>query len=163
MSMPTVEEIKNTFKYDPHTGALTYKETGENATVKDKRTKNPKEKCYWMVTYQGRIYAAARVAHVLMNGEWPAGKTRYLDEDPLNIKWVNLEFITPRPITLDTAHGAGYRRALLRLTDSEPQTVAERLARLASQQDDPLNFLNKMAKSERVPPWVRGLAQELAK
>lgn len=111
----TSEEIKNEIRlryhYDPDTGYITFKErTPEhhkayeyfNNTYAGKiATKVRKENTGYVYSYLNFEYklvqyilSAARVAWLLMTGDWPKHTIDHIDRDSTNNKWDNLRDVT---------------------------------------------------------------------
>jgi hypothetical protein len=96
--LPSVQELRKQYRYDPATGNLDPIMEGAALTrVKDRR--------YGRDYYRARVYypcfdlwaymSALRVVWVLQTGKEPEGKIGTRDGDPLNLAWRNL---TPKRI-----------------------------------------------------------------
>jgi len=156
MSIPSVDEIKSKYEYDHVEGIIYYKDTKLNAMIIDR--KNSTVPSYWTVKIAGTMYTASRVAHLLMTGFWPTGRTRYIDGDSTNLKWNNLVFKEKeenKPVC------SNFERAL-HASEVTP-TVAGRIAKLASENKHPDEYLTKLSNSSKAPLWVRDIARELLK
>lgn len=111
----TSEEIKNEIKlryeYNPETGQILFKERSKeyHAAYKyfnktyagNAATKVFKQGDGYMYTklnfeYKGKCYnlSAARVAWLLMTGDWPKHTIDHIDRDSTNNKWDNLRDVT---------------------------------------------------------------------
>jgi len=95
----SVELVKEYLAYEPDTGVIYWvKSPAKNvyagevagcnkATRKDK---NGNLVSYGYIRIGGQNIPSARVAWVLLNGEWPNGRVKFNDGNPLNLKADNL-------------------------------------------------------------------------
>jgi len=95
----SVEMVKEFLSYEPNTGNIYWAKSparnvyaGEiagcnKATRKDK---NGNEVSYGYIRFGGQNIPSARIAWVLLNGEWPSGRVKFNDNNPLNLKADNL-------------------------------------------------------------------------
>jgi len=84
-TMPSAEELRKVFQYDPETGFITYVKNGKFAPsvrIRDfKRT----------VRFNGQTLLASRVAYVLHTGEvLGTHNVEQIDGNPANLRWDNL-------------------------------------------------------------------------
>lgn len=100
----TQEALKQFFKYDPETGALTKKKFVGNQVIDfevgfiDKASRS--EIRYRAVEFLGRKFRVHRLAWFYMTGEWPA-YIDHIDGDGLNNKWENLRDVVKRENALN--------------------------------------------------------------
>lgn len=95
----SVELVKEYLAYEPETGSVYWiKSPSKNvyageiagcnkATRKDK---NGNLVSYGYIRFGGQNIPSARIAWVLLNGEWPNGRIKFNDGNPLNLKADNL-------------------------------------------------------------------------
>jgi hypothetical protein len=95
----SIEVISEFLSYNPDEGIVFWRKSpsknvyaGEIAgCVKATRhDKNGRAKAYSYVRVGGHNIPTARIAWALINGEWPKGKLKFLDGNPLNLKAENL-------------------------------------------------------------------------
>lgn len=96
----SVEVVKEYLGYEPETGNIYWVKSparnvyaGEiagcnKATRKDK---NGNLVSYGYIRFGGQNIPSARIAWVLLHGEWPCGRVKFKDNNPLNLKADNLE------------------------------------------------------------------------
>ena len=95
----SVELVKDYLGYEPETGNIYWLKSpsrnvyaGEiagcnKATRKDK---DGNQVSYGYIRIGGQNIPSARIAWVLLNGEWPTGRVKFNDGNPLNLKADNL-------------------------------------------------------------------------
>jgi hypothetical protein len=96
--MITAERLRQLIVYDPSTGLIT-RPNGETL---------PNTPLARIRLGEYGAYRANRLAWLYMTGEWPARSVSYRDNDPANLRWVNLRLASPR----QTAHGRKARNKL---------------------------------------------------
>jgi len=96
----SIEAVKEYLGYEPETGNIYWVKSpsrnvyaGElagcnKATRKDK---NGNVVSYGYIRFGGQNIPSARIAWVLLHGEWPNGRVKFKDSDPLNLRAENLE------------------------------------------------------------------------
>lgn len=80
----TLERANELVRYDPITGLFYDRRTGDETGSLDVKS------CYIRIFIDGKLYQAHRVAHLLMNGEWPNGNPDHYDTVPFNNCWNNI-------------------------------------------------------------------------
>ena len=126
--MPNVEDVsvelvKEYLSYEPDTGLIYWvKSPSKNvyagelagcnkATRKDK---NGNLVSYGYIRFGGQNIPSARIAWVLLNGEWPKGRVKFNDKNPLNLKADNLSLSLTLSGTIGeniiSSHSAEYYR-----------------------------------------------------
>lgn len=117
----SVEMVKEFLSYEPNTGNIYWAKSpsrnvyaGEiagcnKATRKDK---NGNVVSYGYIRFGGQNIPSARIAWVLLNGEWPNGRVKFNDNNPLNLKADNLSVsLSLSPLArsnLSNSHSPGY-------------------------------------------------------
>lgn len=110
--------LKETFDYDPDTGALTYRQP--RGSLPAGRPAGKVTKGGISVLFAGSQTLAHRIIWNLMTGEWPQHPVRHVNGDKLDNRWSNLSThaplrnrdpVTRKPIPRTTdrapAHGVG--------------------------------------------------------
>ena len=90
---PSVEDIRETFVYDPLLGEVRWKidrSDGFAAGQKSSSTINVRGKTYLRVRFYDQSFMLSHVIWVLMKGNWPK-RIKHKDGDSMNLKWTNLE------------------------------------------------------------------------
>lgn len=91
--MSIYQTLKETFDYDPDTGALTYRQprgslpAGRPAGTATARGCN--------VKFNGSYIMAHRIIWNLVTGEWPQHPVRHVNGNKLDNRWDNLEVRVP--------------------------------------------------------------------
>ena len=114
------QTLKDTFDYDPDTGALTYRKP--RGTLPAGRPAGTATKAGISVLLFGGKTVAHRIIWHIMTGEWPQHPVRHVNGDKLDNRWDNLAVHTPlrerdpvtrKPAPRNTdrvpAHGVGRR------------------------------------------------------
>lgn len=86
---PTIEEIVGRFLYDPETGEIRYRETGELARILKRKDDN-----YRFVQWRGRNIYVHRIAWALTHGTLDVA-IDHIDRNPANNALRNLRPATP--------------------------------------------------------------------
>lgn len=77
--------------YDPASGSLTWRNKSAAATViGSEAARKPAKNGHRSISIDGKDVLAQRLAFVLMNGKFPAGRLSFKDGNKLNLKWENL-------------------------------------------------------------------------
>lgn len=84
------EDVSASIKYFPDTGEFYRLRWGRWI-----KTGYGQPDGYVIVYFKGRNYSAARVAWLLMTGEWPDGEVDHIDINKSNNVWSNLRLATP--------------------------------------------------------------------
>ena len=84
--LPPLEVLQAQLIYNPTTGRLTRKSTGNELGVNSKR--------YIIVRINGLFYQAHRLIYKLMTGKDPVGVINHKNENKADNTWSNLENIT---------------------------------------------------------------------
>lgn len=114
------QTLKETFEYDPDTGALTYRQP--RGSLPAGRTAGTETAGGYNVMYNGSYIMAHRIIWNIVTGEWPQHPVRHVNGDKLDNRWSNLAVHTPlrerdpitrKPVPRNTdqvpAHGVGRR------------------------------------------------------
>ena len=83
--------------YDPETGIFTWKVTLGSRALAGTQAGYPNVSrgvAYRIIKIKGVKYQAARLAWLLMTGEWPVYEVDHWDRDSLNNRWSNLRAAT---------------------------------------------------------------------
>lgn len=88
-----VDDILETFSYDPESGDIVWKKKGHRKTPGQLAGSNNKAD-YRRLRVKGAMVLAHRAAWVLMTGEWPSQDIDHIDGDPHNNAWSNLRQAT---------------------------------------------------------------------
>ena len=87
--LPTTEEIKDKFSYDPETGVLTHNHSvGGVAKYSEAGTIN--QKGYRQVCMNKKVFLAHRLIYKLMTGKDPVEVLDHKDGNRCNNRWENL-------------------------------------------------------------------------
>ena len=91
--------IQDHLRYEPDTG-LFYWTQPRNGRVLDRPVGSSRDG-YTYINYDYNTYAAHRVAHLLMTGEWPAAGlvTDHINRDKSDNRWSNLRWVTQKDNT----------------------------------------------------------------
>ena len=87
------QTLKDTFNYDPDTGALTYREP--RGSLPAGRPAGTAIATGYNVKYMGSFILAHRIIWNMMTGEWPQHPVRHANGDKLDNRWANLSVPTP--------------------------------------------------------------------
>lgn len=85
----TADFVQSILSYDPETGVLAWKISSGRASI-GARAGYVGDYGYRIVRIKGVAYRAARIAWLLMTGEWPPCLVDHEDNDRLSDKWRNL-------------------------------------------------------------------------
>ena len=88
-TVPTLDEFKKTFHYNPETGAVTRKKSAGNV-VAGSVCSRLTSKGYLRTHFQGREYKLHRLAWLLHYGVWPSTQLDHIDNDKQNNRINNL-------------------------------------------------------------------------
>lgn len=80
------QTIIDDLKYNPKTGALSWRDTGLPATTRGKHGH--------YVYVCGQVYYAARVAWLIAKGDWPT-RIKFLNGDKFDMRMDNMRELTP--------------------------------------------------------------------
>ena len=116
--MTIYQTLKETFDYDPDTGALTYRQP--RGSLPAGRPAGTVTSSGCNVKYNGSYILAHRIIWNIMTGEWPQHPVRHVNGDKLDNRWDNLTVAAPlrerdpvsrkpiKPVTnRRVAHGVG--------------------------------------------------------
>lgn len=135
------QTLKETFDYDPNTGALTYRQP--RGSLPAGRPAGTAVANGYNVKFNGSYIMAHRIIWNIMTGEWPQHPVRHVNGDKLDNRWSNLATHAPvrerDPIT---------RKPLPRTTDRAP---AHGVGRVVFAKAGVTKFeANAIVKGERV-------------
>ena len=85
----TQEMLKDVLDYDPETGVFSWRQSGQG------RVLGQQAGTVWNTGYRyvhifGTDYQAARLAWLYMTGDFPAGRVKFDDKEPTNLRFSNL-------------------------------------------------------------------------
>lgn len=81
--LPSVEILRQLFRYDPETGRLTWRDGATNTGTR--RTKG-----YHQINIRGKSFLVHRVAWAMCHGKWPEGNVDHINGDPMDNRIANL-------------------------------------------------------------------------
>jgi hypothetical protein len=93
----SIEELKQVWDYNPHTGVFTWKirpvrnsrvRVGDEAGIAKSTSESGEMHRY--IGYKKVVYTAARLAWAFTYGKWPSNRMTFLDGDGLNTRIENL-------------------------------------------------------------------------
>ena len=87
------QTLKETFDYDPDTGALTYRQP--RGSLPAGRPAGTETAGGYNVMYNGSYIMAHRIIWNIVTGEWPQHPVRHVNGDKLDNRWDNLAVHTP--------------------------------------------------------------------
>lgn len=90
---PSIELLRETFRYDPETGHLIWLPRGRNLTGLVAGGVDPGHG-YIRVRIGGKLYLAHRVALAITNGAWPEGQVDHINGVRSDNRLVNLRAVT---------------------------------------------------------------------
>lgn len=95
LPLPSLEEARHRYSYNPETGALTtfYAANGNkqpNARVAGSRLSSG----YWQVQHRRKFILAHRLIWFIVTGDWPVNKIDHINGDPSDNRWINLRQAT---------------------------------------------------------------------
>lgn len=92
--MPAVQRVRELLSYNPNTGVFTWR------VARAGRPAGAPAGCLgqvhsgarlsFVIGIEGRSCYAQRVAWALMTGAWPETLVAFRDDDPTNLRWINL-------------------------------------------------------------------------
>ena len=88
----TIERLRAVLDYDPTSGRFTWKMKRGNKAAGSSAGSSGHG--YRVFSIDGRNYRAARLAYLLMTGEWPPALVDHIDGDRANDRWANLRAAT---------------------------------------------------------------------
>jgi hypothetical protein len=100
----TAERLREVVTYDPETGYFTWlPRAGTDRCTKAWTKRHAHRRAgylhkpsgYWLITVDGKLYKAHRLAHLHMTGEWPAKTIDHVQRQRADNRWNEL-----RPATL---------------------------------------------------------------
>ena len=90
-ALPTQEEIRQSYLYEPDTGNFIYTKTYRKGKIAGhKRTRRGDKPWLILINVNGVQYPAHRLAWMYMTGEDPALTIDHIDQNPFNNAWSNL-------------------------------------------------------------------------
>ena len=94
----TADDVRALLSYDPVSGIFTWlaagSHGGHNGYAAGSQKDGSKQRGYALITINGVLYQAARVAWLIMTGEWPQELVDHRDGDRSNNIWDNLRAAT---------------------------------------------------------------------
>lgn len=91
--MTIYQTLKETFDYDPDTGALTYRQP--RGSLPAGRPAGTVTSSGCNVKYNGSYILAHRIIWNIMTGEWPQHPVRHVNGNKLDNRWSNLTVAAP--------------------------------------------------------------------
>ena len=89
----TQKRLKEVLDYNPSTGEWFWKVKANHYVLPGDRAGSISNG-YWYIGVFGRIYKAARLAFLYMEGFTPEQEVDHKDQDPMNEKWDNLRDVS---------------------------------------------------------------------
>lgn len=86
----SAEQARALRAYDPDTGVLTWKVDGATHQQAGSVAGYRQLRGYVVVGFGYRLWAAHRLAWLIVTGEWPVGEIDHVDTDKSNNRWANL-------------------------------------------------------------------------
>jgi hypothetical protein len=94
-AVPSADEVRSLLDYDPETGIFRWEKAQSNRVKVGQRTGCLCHYGYQIIGINGRVYRAARLAWLIMTGEWPSVYIDHVNGDRADDRWVNLREATP--------------------------------------------------------------------
>lgn len=93
-TLPTAEELRAAFRYDPDTGLLYWRIQPRQGYAGDIAGSLDRTDRRVQVRFRWRLYRRYRIAWCMMTGKWPMHQIDHVDGDPANDRWCNLRAAT---------------------------------------------------------------------
>lgn len=104
MTLPSIQELRDYYRYDPDTGHIYLKKPiGKIADITKPIGSTKNDSGYLHVSVVGKNLRAHRLAWALHYGEWPDGHIDHADRDRLNNRIDNLRLATKSQNTANSA------------------------------------------------------------
>lgn len=94
MKLPTYEEVREAFVYEPETGRLLWRQARIGAKKYWLAGSTTNSAGYLAVHFKGAKILGHRIIWLWMTGSWPAHEIDHIDKNPLNNEWANLRQVT---------------------------------------------------------------------
>lgn len=92
--LPTPEELREVFAYDPETGIVTNKVTRQYKAKQGMEAGNLCAQGYRTLMFRRKNYRTHVIAWVIQTGHWPDKEIDHIDGNRSNNKWKNLRLAT---------------------------------------------------------------------
>lgn len=94
LSLPTADHVRAKLAYDPETGVFTWRVRVAQRSPAGSRAGPGKPGERLDISFEGSLYAANRLAWVIMTGAWPTGEIAFRNRVKSDLRWVNLVEVT---------------------------------------------------------------------
>lgn len=88
--VPTFEQVTSLLTYDPETGTFRWKIARGSGVRAGDIAGSRNARGYKYISINNAPYRAARLAWLIMTGDWPKDQIDHKDRDPTNDRWGNL-------------------------------------------------------------------------